>query len=118
MTIFVTHGRRFTTFRGRLVAKEFTKTQLILLEAYRCRITASIQVAFCHDGNAFFIFQSLRMLASQTPPLFEIGRRGGSLVNRVDTQLRNLAAGVGMKIRPHVNCEYCYYYLFYICVKN
>ena len=34
------------------------------------------------------------------------------------SQLRNLATGVGMKIRPHVNCEYCYYYLFYICVKN
>ena len=27
---------------------------------------------------------SLASLASQTPPLFEIGRRGGSLVNRVD----------------------------------
>ena len=24
------------------------------------------------------------------------------------SQLRNLAAGVGMKIIPHVNCEYCY----------
>ena len=31
-------------------------------------------------------------------------------------QLRNLAAGVGMEIRPHANCEYRYYYLFYICV--
>ena len=40
MTIFVTHSRRLTTFRWRLVAKEFTETQLILLEAYRCRITA------------------------------------------------------------------------------
>ena len=27
------------------------------------------------------------------------------------TQLRNLAAGVGMKIRSHVNCEYCFYSL-------
>ena len=35
------------------------------------------------------------------------------------SQLRNLAAGVGMKIRPHVNCEYCYYYyVFYSCVKT
>ena len=34
------------------------------------------------------------------------------------SQLRNLAAGVGMKIKPHVNCEHRYYYLFYICVKN
>ena len=34
------------------------------------------------------------------------------------SQLRNLATGVGMKIRQHVNCEYCYYYLFYIYVKN
>ena len=39
MTIFVTHGRRLKTFRRRLVAKEFTETQLILLEAYHCRIT-------------------------------------------------------------------------------
>ena len=30
MTIFVTHGRHFTTFRRCLVAKEFTETQLIL----------------------------------------------------------------------------------------
>ena len=34
------------------------------------------------------------------------------------SQLRNLATGVGMKTRPHVHCEYCYYYLFYIYVKN
>ena len=27
------------------------------------------------------------------------------------SQLRNLAAGVGMKIGPHVNCEYRYYLL-------
>ena len=23
-----------------------------------------------------------------------------------------------MKIRPHINCEYLYYYFFYICVKT
>ena len=44
MTIFVTHGCHFTTIRRRLVVKEFTETQLILLEAYRCRITATIEV--------------------------------------------------------------------------
>ena len=27
------------------------------------------------------------------------------------SQLWNFVAGVGMKIRPHVNCEYCYYSL-------
>ena len=40
MTIFVTLGCRFTTFRKRLVAKTLTETQLILLEAYCCQITA------------------------------------------------------------------------------
>ena len=57
-------------------------------------------------------------LASQTPPLFQIGRRGGTVWSVELTflsQLRNLAPIVGMKIRPHVNCEYCYYY---ICVNN
>ena len=37
-------------------------------------------------------------LASQTPPLFEIGRRGGSLVNRVEFSVPAKP--------PHVNCEY------------
>ena len=32
-TIFVTHSRRFTTFRRHLVAKQFTETQLILLKS-------------------------------------------------------------------------------------
>ena len=37
---FTNHDCHSTTFRRLLVAKEFTKTQLILLEAYRCHITA------------------------------------------------------------------------------
>ena len=32
----------------------------------------------------YYKIQKESSLASQTPPLFEIGRRGGSLVNRVD----------------------------------
>ena len=35
MTMFVTEGHHFTTFRRRLVAKE---TQLILLEALECKL--------------------------------------------------------------------------------
>ena len=46
LTTFVTHGRRFTTFRRRLVAKKIIETQLILLEGYRCWITAWNQVQF------------------------------------------------------------------------
>ena len=51
---------------------------------------------------------------SQTPPLFENERRGGILVNRVDFSVPAKQFGCRCK-RPHVNCEYCYYYLFYIC---
>ena len=46
--------------------------------------------------------QKIISLASQTPPLLEIGRRGGSLVNRVDFFVSAKKAGVGIKIRPHV----------------
>ena len=52
-------------------------------------------------------------LASQTPPLLR--SNGGKGVWSIELtflfQLRNLAAGVGMKIRPHINCEYRYYSL-------
>ena len=44
------------------------------------------------------------------------GERVWSIEQTFVSQLWNVVAGVGMKIRPHVNCEYCYYYLFYICV--
>ena len=40
LTIFVTHGLHFTNFRRRLVVKQFTGTQLILFDGYRCRVTA------------------------------------------------------------------------------
>ena len=49
--------------------------------------------------------------ASQTPPLFEIRWREGSLVNRVDFSVtaKEFGRRFGMKIRPYVNCEYrCY----------
>ena len=39
------------------------------------------------------------ILASQTPPLFEIGQRRESELTFL-SQPMNLAAGVGMKIRP------------------
>ena len=73
-----------------------------------------LQTFFCGDGDREFVSRA-RLL----PFLRSDGGEGvWSIELTFLSQLRNLAAGVGMKIRPHVNCEYCYYYLFYICVKN
>ena len=63
-------------------------------------------------GHIYIYSMMVTSLARQTPPLFEIGQRGGSLVNRVDFSVPAKEFG------PHANSEYRYYYLFYICVKT
>ena len=51
----------------------------------------------------------MRVLVSRARLLLFLRSDGGKGVWSIEltflSQLRNLAAGVGMKIRPHVNCE-------------
>ena len=67
MTIFVTHGHCFTIFRRRLVAKEFTETQLILLETYHCRLTAWNELLSSGCYNFKLALSFLPWLAISSP---------------------------------------------------